>query len=489
MANQNRRNAIRRLAGDQPYMTGTDECSKLVHDIEEAEAFGWTNAAKQLRDELARVCPDKKVAGTRKAVDKSKTAMIKRQAINPREHLSLGVELRNLGSAIKTLAATLIDGDFDFMSVSEISTALQQKQKELTVIIDHMYGMIQERGAATRKAAADLTEQELAVLNRAFTVLQTKGISLDDAVQQFEESKKEKKASVRRRAVSTKLTDSIDCEDILGGTVTQDGGFCADLNKKPGKAQYMEKAAGLRRRRLSTGIAKKESDPIECDDILGGDVTEDKGFCQALKTKPKAKKFQIDRDASARLDDANTAAENQAWELGQQYAKENKLDTSARDSEELYHAAVEMGCPFWLFDVFKYGAQDVWRKSGQLPVKKLSTTKRRQAEVIDNQPAGYGKFQGEGKVGEWVYEQSLDGWGEEIGNVQGAYGHYSGLNFGEPIVVKEHDGSEWTFVAAVLHEDSQGFVHVTYYEDAAEYIAEWAKLEAEIGGDEASYPL
>jgi hypothetical protein len=53
-----------------------------------------------------------------------------------------------------------------------------------------------------------------------------------------------------RGAVSTKLTDSIDCEDILGGTVTQDGGFCADLNRKPGKAQYIEKAARIRRARL-----------------------------------------------------------------------------------------------------------------------------------------------------------------------------------------------------------------------------------------------
>jgi hypothetical protein len=55
-------------------------------------------------------------------------------------------------------------------------------------------------------------------------------------------------AGVRRRAVSNKISDAIDCEDILGGTVTQDGGFCADLNKKPGKPQYVEKAAGFRRR-------------------------------------------------------------------------------------------------------------------------------------------------------------------------------------------------------------------------------------------------
>jgi hypothetical protein len=55
-------------------------------------------------------------------------------------------------------------------------------------------------------------------------------------------------AGVHRRAVSTKLTDSIDCEDILGGTVKQDGGFCADLNKKPRAPQYMEKATAQRRR-------------------------------------------------------------------------------------------------------------------------------------------------------------------------------------------------------------------------------------------------
>jgi hypothetical protein len=276
MANQNRRNAFRRLADAPPRFTEQDECSQLVHDIEEAEALGMGQAAKQLRDELARMCPDKKVATKVASID------------------ALASLTQNL--------LRFLDTDPVLEQDSDITKYMQRAYKMghydgQQVGYDEGYAAAKTSVsyAATRKAAVDLTEQELAVLNRAFTVLQTKGISLDEAVQQFEESKKEKKASVRRRAVSTKLTDSIDCEDILGGTITQDGGFCADLNKKPGKAQYMEKAAALRRRRLSTGIAKKESDPIECDDILGGDVTEDKGFCQALKSKPKVKKFQIDR--------------------------------------------------------------------------------------------------------------------------------------------------------------------------------------------------
>lgn len=43
--------------------------------------------------------------------------------------------------------------------------------------------------------------------------------------------------------------------------------------------------------------------------------------------------------------------------------------------------------------------------------------------VIENTTQGPGKFEGEGAVGEWVYEQSLDGWGEEMGDVDSEFGH------------------------------------------------------------------
>jgi hypothetical protein len=68
-----------------------------------------------------------------------------------------------------------------------------------------------------------------------------------------------------------------------------------------------------------------------------------------------------------------SGAEKKAWELGQQYGRDNKPDLLAKDSRELYQAARRAGCPLGFEDVFKYGAQDAWRKSGQLQ----EATKRR----------------------------------------------------------------------------------------------------------------
>ena len=62
--------------------------------------------------------------------------------------------------------------------------------------------------------------------------------------------------------------------------------------------------------------------------------------------------------------------EEHAWRLGREYAEAHRLtDVLARDprsSEEMYRDAVSLGCPSQWFDVFKYGAQSVWRERGEL---------------------------------------------------------------------------------------------------------------------------
>lgn len=60
------------------------------------------------------------------------------------------------------------------------------------------------------------------------------------------------------------------------------------------------------------------------------------------------------------------AQSRRANKLGRQYGKAHRLEDVA-STEDMYQEALRMGCPLSFFDVFKYGAQDVWRESGQLP--------------------------------------------------------------------------------------------------------------------------
>jgi len=57
-----------------------------------------------------------------------------------------------------------------------------------------------------------------------------------------------------------------------------------------------------------------------------------------------------------------------AFELGEKFAKEHQFSEFANDrgSERLFRASVKAGSPISYFDVFKYGAQSVWRARGEL---------------------------------------------------------------------------------------------------------------------------
>lgn len=83
----------------------------------------------------------------------------------------------------------------------------------------------------------------------------------------------------------------------------------------------------------------------------GVSLTDLPGLKQAIKMK----------ESISEVKDPN---EEKAWKTGQEYAKKTKM-SSVKDSDQMYKAARKAGVPEAWFDVFKYGAQDVWRKTGQ----------------------------------------------------------------------------------------------------------------------------
>ena len=66
-------------------------------------------------------------------------------------------------------------------------------------------------------------------------------------------------------------------------------------------------------------------------------------------------------------DEYNQHLSEKAWKLGQAFGREHRLlDLNQESSEEMYQEAMRLGCPALFFDVFKYGAQDIWRSRGEL---------------------------------------------------------------------------------------------------------------------------
>ena len=87
---------------------------------------------------------------------------------------------------------------------------------------------------------------------------------------------------------------------------------------------------------------------------------------------------------------------------------------------------------------------------------------------------GPGKF--DDNIDEWVYDQSMDGVDEEVGSVD-EYGWY-GLLILDPVTVTDED-SEWTFEAAIMHEDNESFIYVDYFDDEDKARTAWSKIEEE----------
>lgn len=136
-----------------------------------------------------------------------------------------------------------------------------------------------------------------------------------------------------------------------------------------------------------------------------------------VKLKPGHPDYKPPRGASVRRKaDRTQEQEDLAWELGQQYGQDHPL-AEVGSTEEMHRAAQEMGCPGMFFDVFKYGAQDVWRKNdpyigkghgrdpysrgtGRLPgssyaFSKEGTTKMKRHAVSESQISNYDEWVGE----------------------------------------------------------------------------------------------
>jgi len=94
-----------------------------------------------------------------------------------------------------------------------------------------------------------------------------------------------------------------------------------------------------------------------------------------------------------------------------------------------------------------------------------------------------GKFKGGDSVTVWFYEEGYPD--EETGDVQWAYGWYGFYDVSEdPLIVEEEDGDETIVVAAIGHEDTQGFYDITEFEDIEEAQQAWAEVVAELEGAE-----
>ena len=91
---------------------------------------------------------------------------------------------------------------------------------------------------------------------------------------------------------------------------------------------------------------------------------------------------------------------------------------------------------------------------------------------------GPGKF--DDSIDEWVYEQSMDGCDEEAGSVDEG-GWYGLLLFDEKVTVDD-EYSKWSFIAAIICEDSQGFIHVDYFDDEDKANEAWAAVELIMAG-------
>lgn len=110
-----------------------------------------------------------------------------------------------------------------------------------------------------------------------------------------------------------------------------------------------------------------------------------------------------------------------------------------------------------------------------------------EVEPLEYWPVGPGKFEGEGTLGERLYEMVMDGWCEDIGDE--FFGVYSVLNlFGKPLLVYGDNWGEPTIIrGAIVFERENGFVDVETYTTREEYVDAVAKLEAEyedfLGGE------
>lgn len=95
-----------------------------------------------------------------------------------------------------------------------------------------------------------------------------------------------------------------------------------------------------------------------------------------------------------------------------------------------------------------------------------------ESEPIVYKKNGPGKFSN--NVDERVYEDVMDGGGEDIGDE--AFGLYTLIEYDPPMMVTWEGGETEPVVAAILTEDDQGFVDVDYFDDLDQAHDRWEAL-------------
>jgi len=101
--------------------------------------------------------------------------------------------------------------------------------------------------------------------------------------------------------------------------------------------------------------------------------------------------------------------------------------------------------------------------------------------LVLNTRQGPGKFEGEGAIGEYMYEQSMAGACDDDIQDEG-FGIYDLILLEKPVVVVEDrklvkgEPAYWTAGGAILFHRESGFVDVTYYDTKKEAQDAWNKL-------------
>jgi len=96
-------------------------------------------------------------------------------------------------------------------------------------------------------------------------------------------------------------------------------------------------------------------------------------------------------------------------------------------------------------------------------------------ETIIYERLGPGKFSD--TVDEWLYDQSMIGADDELGEAD-TFGWYGLLLFPERVKVIEADTS-WYFKSAIVTENSQGFFYAETYDTIDEGKEKWKAIEKE----------
>jgi hypothetical protein len=100
------------------------------------------------------------------------------------------------------------------------------------------------------------------------------------------------------------------------------------------------------------------------------------------------------------------------------------------------------------------------------------------AEVIDVDPKWHSMGKFDHFVDQVVYEWTLEGGGEALGDAD-TFGYYELVEEPGGVLVRESDGEDWFFASAIVSVNSQGFVNVEYFNTIEEGREVWSALEEE----------